>query len=99
IVKPIIFKAAQERGIDTDRIYIAHSYERVMPGKNYLDSMINFFRCYAGINAASEQQVKAFLESYINTDNFPLTRLASTTESETAKILENSYRALNIAFI
>lgn len=40
-----------------------------------------------------------FLETIINTEQYPLTCLDSTTASETAKVLENSYRAANIAFI
>jgi nucleotide sugar dehydrogenase len=35
----------------------------------------------------------------IDTDNYPLKRLSSPTASETAKVLENAYRATNIAFI
>ena len=40
-----------------------------------------------------------FLSRIINVKEFPLSRLKSTTASETAKVLENSYRAVNIAFI
>ena len=39
------------------------------------------------------------LKKIINVSKFPLTRLSSTTASEISKILENSYRAVNIAFI
>ena len=35
----------------------------------------------------------------INVDEYPLTRLTSTTASETAKVLENTYRAVNIALM
>ena len=40
-----------------------------------------------------------FLNEIINTKDFPLTRLSNTTASETGKVLENSYRAVNIAFM
>ena len=40
-----------------------------------------------------------FLKSIINTDDFPMTRLSSMTASESSKVLENTYRATNIAFI
>ena len=30
------------------KVYIAHSYERVMPGPNYIDSIQNFYRVYSG---------------------------------------------------
>jgi UDP-N-acetyl-D-mannosaminuronate dehydrogenase len=35
----------------------------------------------------------------IKTDEYPLTRLGNTNASEMAKVLENSFRAMNIAFI
>jgi nucleotide sugar dehydrogenase len=42
---------------------------------------------------------RAFLEKVINTKDFPLMELGSITASETTKVMENSYRAVNIAFI
>ena len=43
--------------------------------------------------------VKIFLEKVINTKKYPLFKLEKTRDCETSKILENSYRAVNIAFI
>lgn len=99
IVKPIISKHAEERGIDPGSIYIAHSYERVMPGANYLDSIINFWRVYSGITNKAADLCENFLSKIIDVKKYPLTRLKSTLASETAKVLENSYRAVNIAFM
>jgi UDP-N-acetyl-D-glucosamine dehydrogenase len=99
VVQPIIQEHALKRGINPDSIYIAHSYERVMPGANYLDSIINFWRVYSGTNVQAADMCESFLSKIINTKDYPLTRLNSTTASETAKVLENSYRAVNIAFI
>ena len=36
---------------------------------------------------------------FINVAKYPLTRLQSTTASETAKLMENSFRAVSIAFV
>jgi len=99
IVQPIIHEQAKKRGIDTDSIHIAHSYERVMPGENYLDSIINFWRVYSGLTVEAADKCEAFLSRIINVKEYPLVRLNSTIASETAKVLENSYRAVNIAFI
>ena len=99
VVAPIIIKEFKKRNIDSSKLNLAHSYERVMPGKNYYDSIVNFWRVYSGINNHSANKCKKFLEKVINTQKYPLTRLDSTTASETAKLLENSYRAANIAFI
>ncbi len=99
VVKPLFERIFTERGLDPNRLLIGHSYERVMPGKNYLKSITDFYRVFAGVNKASGDSLESFLSAFINTKDFPLTRLHSTTASEMAKVLENSYRAMNIAFI
>jgi nucleotide sugar dehydrogenase len=99
IVRPILRERAARRGIDPDSIHIAHSYERVMPGAHYLDSIVNFWRVYAGVTTTAADKCEAFFTKIINVDEYPLTRLASTTASEIGKVLENSYRAVNIAFM
>lgn len=99
IVYPVLCEEFARRNRKTENISVAHSYERVMPGEDYFDSIVNFWRVYAGINERSADRCCAFLESVIRTDQYPLTRLENTTASEMAKVLENSYRAANIAFI
>lgn len=99
IVYPIIEEEFARRNIDKKDIFIAHSYERVMPGENYFDSIVNFWRVYSGINEDSADKCQKFLESVISTEHYPLTRLEKTTATEIAKVLENSYRATTIAFI
>jgi len=99
IVKPIFKDFFKERKLDSRKLNIGHSYERVMPGSNYIDSIENFHRVYAGINSKSADSTRIFLESIIKTEEFPLTKLSNTNSSEMSKVLENSYRAMNIAFI
>lgn len=99
VVKPIIRESLELRNIDVNSVHIAHSYERVMPGANYLDSIINFWRVYSGTTPKAANLCKNFLSKIINVKKYLLTKLESTTASETAKVLENSYRAVNIAFI
>ena len=99
IVYPLFQKVFQERGFDKTKIFLAHSYERVMPGDSYFDSIINYWRVYAGINDESSDMCEEFLCKVINTSDYPLTRLKNTIASESSKLLENSYRAVNIAFI
>lgn len=98
LVKPIIFEEISKRGLSTSETKIAHSYERVMPGPDYIDSIQNYPRVYSGIDDKSVHEAKSFLETIINTNVCELTLLNSTTASEMAKVLENSYRATNIAF-
>ncbi len=99
VVHPLLLEALTRRGLPTDRFRLGHSYERVMPGPNYVDSIQNFYRVYAGIDEVSADATEAFLKTVIRTDEYPLTRLVNTNATEMAKVLENSYRSMNIAFI
>ncbi len=99
IVLPVLQKCFESRGFSADDVRLAHSYERVMPGSEYLNSITNFWRVYSGLDERSAKQCELFLRSVVNTTEYPLTRLASMKASETAKVLENSYRAMNIAFM
>ena len=98
IVKQIFLEEFAKRGLN-NRFKLAHSYERVMPGDKYIDSIENYYRVFAGIDENSSKKAQEFLETIINIENCPLTELKSTTASEMGKVLENSYRAMNIAFI
>jgi len=99
VILPILQEECAKRGLEQDAFYVAHSYERVMPGPDYLASITNYWRVFAGSNEQAAERCREFLSSVINVDEFPLTQLESTTASETAKILENTYRAVNIALI
>lgn len=99
VVAPEVARMLAERGLPADRFLLAHAYERVMPGDAYFDSIVNFWRVYAGHTEAAADACERFLSSIVNTDRFPLRRLGSTTASETAKVLENSYRAVTIAMM
>jgi nucleotide sugar dehydrogenase len=99
VIIPKLKEILSERNLSLDDIFLAHSYERVMPGDDYLDSIINFWRVFSGMNNDSADLCEQFLSKIINIDQFPLTRLSSMTASETAKVLENTYRAVNIALI
>lgn len=98
VAYPIIKKRFEKRGLDSDPL-IAHSYERVMPGKDYVKSIRDFWRVCSGVNDESRRRVKKFLEEVLNTKDYPLTVLDKPIESETAKIIENSYRATILAFM
>jgi nucleotide sugar dehydrogenase len=99
VVVPELASALAERGLAKDAVLVAHSYERVMPGAYYLDSIVNIPRSYAGHTLAAADACEAFLSKVVNTERVPLTRLRSTTACETAKVLENSYRAATIALM
>jgi nucleotide sugar dehydrogenase len=99
IVYPLVKQGLENRNLQSDLFKLGHSYERVMPGPKYIDSIKNFFRVYSGIDNKSADATEAFLKTIISTEEYPLTRLQGTNSTEIAKVLENSYRAMNISFM
>lgn len=98
VAMPIMKKAFAARGIESEPL-LAHSFERVMPGKDYVASIRDFWRVCSGCNAEARQRVEKFLREVLNTEKFPLTVMDRPIESETTKIIENSYRATILAFL
>jgi UDP-N-acetyl-D-glucosamine dehydrogenase len=98
IAWPILKKAFAARGIDSEPL-LAHSFERVMPGRQYVSSIRDFWRVCSGCNAQARQRVEKFLTEVLNTEEYPLTVMDRPIESETTKIIENSYRAAILAFL
>ncbi len=98
VAYPIMRKIFKKRGIESDSL-LAHSYERVMPGRDYVASIRDFWRVCSGINETSKTRVVKFLNEILNTEEYPLTVLDRPIESETAKIVENSFRATILAFM
>jgi nucleotide sugar dehydrogenase len=95
---PILKKAFFKRGIEEVPL-LSHSFERVMPGKEYVSSIRDFWRVCSGCNKEARDQVEKFLHEVLNTKEFPLTVMDRPIESETTKIVENSYRASILAFM
>jgi UDP-N-acetyl-D-glucosamine dehydrogenase len=95
---PIMKKAFKQRGIDSEPL-LAHSFERVMPGRNYVSSIRDFWRVCSGCNQEARERVEKFLHEVLNTKEYPLTVMDRPIESETTKIVENSYRATILAFL
>jgi len=70
-----------------------------MPGKEYVASIRDFWRVCSGCNLEARQRVEKFLREVLNTEDFPLTVMDRPIESETTKIVENSYRATILAYL
>jgi UDP-N-acetyl-D-glucosamine dehydrogenase len=98
IAYPIIKKAFERRGISNEPL-LAHSFERVMPGREYVRSIRDFWRVCSGVNEESRERVVKFLSEVLNVKEYPLSVLSRPIESETCKIVENSYRASILAFV
>ena len=70
-----------------------------MPGRQYVASIRDFWRVCSGCNTEARKRVEKFLREVLNTKDFPLTVMDRPIESETTKIVENSYRATILAFL
>jgi UDP-N-acetyl-D-glucosamine dehydrogenase len=95
---PIMKRAFGARGLDAEPL-LAHSFERVMPGREYVQSIRDFWRVCSGCTDEAKRRAVEFLSSVLNTKDFPLTVMDRPIESETTKIVENSYRATILAFL
>lgn len=74
-------------------VFVAHCPERVLPGRILIEAVEND-RIVGGVTPACTAQALAFYESFVKGRVLPATALAA----ETAKLVENSYRDVNIAF-
>ncbi len=99
VAYPIFKRAFAERGLQDSEPLLSHSYERVMPGREYVASIRDFWRVCSGINKTARARVVKFLSDVLNVEKFPLTVMDRPIESETCKIVENSYRATTLAFM
>ncbi len=70
-----------------------------MPGPSYVDSIRAFWRSFAGVDRESAAAASNFLLGFVDTAAAPPWELDDTVSSELGKLLENSYRSMNIAFI
>jgi UDP-N-acetyl-D-glucosamine dehydrogenase len=95
---PILKKAFEARGLKATPL-LGHSFERVMPGREYVSSIRDFWRVCSGCNPEARRRVEKFLREVLNTKEFPLTVMDRPIESETTKIVENSYRATILAYL
>ncbi|MBN1505707.1 MAG: nucleotide sugar dehydrogenase [Sedimentisphaerales bacterium] len=95
---PIMKKAFATRGLTATPL-LSHSFERVMPGREYVSSIRDFWRVCSGCTPEARERVVKFLKEVLNTEKFPLTVMDRPIESETTKIVENSYRATILAFL
>jgi hypothetical protein len=89
---PILRRAFAERGLRSEPL-LAHSFERVMPGREYVRSIRDFWRVCSGCTPEAKARTAKFLGEVLNIRDFPLTVMDRPIESETTKIVENSYRA------
>lgn len=79
--------------VNSEEIYIAHCPERVLPGQ-ILKELVTNDRIIGGIDPASAKKAAAFYQRFVSGEIF----LADARTAELAKLIENAYRDVNIAF-
>ena len=81
-------------------VFFVFSPERVTPGINYYNSIVNVHRVFSsGSNSKVSKKIKKLYSIIFNTKKYQVTEFKKYEEAESSKILENSYRSSNIALI
>ena len=89
----LIYELVSKARPDISEIYVAHSPERVIPGRVLLELVEND-RVIGGINEASSHKATTFYCSFVRGDVFA----TNARTAEMCKLTENSFRDVNIAF-
>lgn len=74
-------------------VFVAHCPERVLPGRILLEAVQND-RVVGGVTPACAARARQFYETFVNGAVLPTSAVAA----EVTKLVENSYRDVNIAF-
>jgi UDP-N-acetyl-D-mannosaminuronic acid dehydrogenase len=88
-----IAEVLKQDGIDISKVHVAHCPERVLPGQ-IMQELVENDRIVGGITKASTEKAAEFYRTFVN--GKVLETDAKTAEM--AKLTENSYRDVNIAF-
>jgi UDP-N-acetyl-D-mannosaminuronic acid dehydrogenase len=90
VMIPVLEKTGLNIGTE---LYISHSPERVIPGRVF-EELVNNDRIVGGINEKSSQMTKELYEVFVK----GTIHLTDATTAEMVKVIENTYRDVNIAF-
>ncbi|KOS66598.1 UDP-N-acetyl-D-mannosamine dehydrogenase [Lysinibacillus contaminans] len=90
VMLPELIKANLEFGVD---LFVSHSPERVIPGRVF-EELVNNDRIVGGIDAKSSELTKELYETFVK----GTIHLTDATTAELVKVMENTYRDVNIAF-
>lgn len=90
VLLPVLEKANLTIG---EQLFVSHSPERVIPGKIFEELVAND-RIVGGINEQSAQMTKELYEVFVKGQ----IHLTDATTAELVKVMENTYRDINIAF-
>ena len=83
----------KDSGVDISKIYIAHCPERVLPGK-ILKELTQNDRIVGGLSRGSAEKTAEFYKTFVKGEILK----TDARTAEMAKLTENSFRDVNIAF-
>ena len=83
----------KDSGVDISKIYVAHCPERVLPGK-ILKELTQNDRIVGGLNKESAEKTAEFYKTFVKGEILK----TDARTAEMAKLTENSFRDVNIAF-
>ena len=83
----------KDSGVDTSKIYISHCPERVLPGK-ILKELTQNDRIVGGLNKEAAEKTAEFYKTFVKGEILK----TDARTAEMAKLTENSFRDVNIAF-
>lgn len=89
VLVPILAESGLEIG---EQLMVAHSPERVLPGRILIELVENN-RIIGGVNRKSAEAVRDLYKTFVNGEIY----LTDVTTAEMCKIVENTYRDVNIA--
>ena len=90
IIIPILKKSGLKIG---EELYVGYCPERVLPGQ-ILFELVNNNRIIGGVNRKSSEKIKNLYQTFVKGEIY----LTDTITAEMCKIMENTYRDVNIAF-
>ena len=90
MIIPILKKSGLKIG---EELYVGYCPERVLPGQ-ILFELVNNNRIIGGVNRKSAEKIKYLYQTFVKGEIY----LTNTTIAEMCKIVENTYRDVNIAF-
>lgn len=90
VMMPELIKANLEIGLE---LLVSHSPERVIPGRVF-EELVSNDRIIGGVNEESAKQTTALYQSFVKGTMHE----TDATTAELVKVMENTYRDVNIAF-
>ncbi|KHF39594.1 nucleotide sugar dehydrogenase [Halalkalibacter okhensis] len=90
VILPVLKETELEMGTD---LFVSHSPERVIPGKLF-EELVNNDRIVGGINEESSQRTVELYRTFVK----GTIHVTDATTAEMVKVIENTYRDVNIAF-